>query len=321
MLNGQYDNIQTKITGLADDITGKIRGKYQLYHDLKSKEMEARLQKIDDLKTRIDTKTASIKIANYESRQKDLYISLAWYFIFVIVFLVFPWIFYMGGWISYRPFIYIVFITLVLYSGFFAWKLNEFYFRRVAAIPTTGEVKKLYDYVGDQVYKEARRLERDYDKFMYQNCDCSHKHKKKHDNNATPITPTVPSSPLGYQNPDMQGYYYSDYGMPNEKIIPVIDSAAARKDMDPTKYFRLHSEDGSPVMTDAECQFCRSLKPAELCLDRNSICCPLPKAYAGKSKFSPEACTTGQYNDSYDLSAKYNPHSGVNRGTNWTQGL
>ncbi len=310
-------NLTNRLNGLVNDITNKIHNKYQLYNNIKSREMEEKLKRIDELKSRIDTRTSLIEKVDKEARVKDLYITLSWYFIYVIMLLVFPWLLYMANVISYRPFIYIVLIVIFGYIGYFAWTVNQYFFKKNAGIPTQNEVVKELDYITDNIYKEGKRLEKEAKQFIYNNCSCDDKHKKNHhhDKNGKTIRPIAPNNTVDfqYENPDLQGYYYNDYGTPNQKIVPMINDEEAKNNTIPNKYFKIKWNSERDIPSAAELKYCDTLTPDEKCIDRNSICCSLPKAYASKPKGESGSCSRGSDEDS----EKY----GKGRNETWTMGL
>lgn len=308
-------NLTNRLNGLVNDITNKIHNKYQLYNNIKSREMEEKLRRIDELKSRIDTKTSLIEKVDKEARVKDLYITLSWYFIYVIMLLVFPWLFYMGGFISYRPFIYIVLIVMFGYIGYFAWRINKYYFH-TKGIPTQNEVVKELDYITDNIYKAGRKAEREFKRFVNSQCECDNKHKKNHhhDKNGKTIRPIAPNNNVDFQYEDgTSGYYYNDYGTPNQKIVPMINDEEAKNNTIPDKYFKIKWNSERDIPSEKELKYCNSLSPDEKCIDRESICCSLPKAYASKPKGESGSCSRGYDEDS----EKY----GKGRNETWTMGL
>ncbi len=310
-------NLTNRLNGLVNDITNKIHNKYQLYNNIKSREMEEKLKRIDELKSRIDTRTSLIEKVDKEARVKDLYITLSWYFIYVIMLLVFPWLLYMANVISYRPFIYIVLIVIFGYIGYFAWTVNQYFFKKNAGIPTQNEVVKELDYITDNIYKAGRKAEREFKRFVNSQCECDDKHKKKHhhDKNGNTIRPIAPNNTVdfSYEEKDMGGYYYNDIGTPNQKIAPIITNEDVMNNNIPNKYFKIKWNSERDIPSEKELKYCNTLTPEERCLDRNSVCCALPKAYASKPKGELGSCSREYDEDS----EKY----GKGRNETWTMGL
>jgi len=313
--------LHSKLGGLVRDINSKLRNKYNIYQNIKSKELEQQLDRIDKLKSAVDTKTSLVSKLDHESQIKDLYIQLTWYFVYVIIFVVvFPWLFYMGGWLSFRPFIYIILIAIISYFAYVAYKLNSFFFKSRG--PTTeAEAVRLGKELGNAIYKEGRRLERDARNFIYENCDCpsdDKKKKPKKDKHAkTPPLPFSIGGGVSIDDPDLRGYYYSDSGTPLEKIVPKIDDEEAKKDTTPDRYFKIDWTGGTRILSKADQKFCDSLPLNEKC--KVEVCCPLPKAHDRKARFDSSAACSADYDYDYDdTTAKYKPFS---RGGTWTMGL
>jgi hypothetical protein len=157
-----------------DSLYSQVNNQYNKYSNILDRKQERHRTHQPDIATRAQL----IRESQYQESVRDLYISLAWIFIYMILFLVFPWVAYMSNIISYRSALYIVVITIIAFLAYLPYRMNAFFFRTNfsnANKTIADELVAVGGYFGDELYKEGKRLERDAQRFIATNCDCKKK--------------------------------------------------------------------------------------------------------------------------------------------------
>ena len=213
-----------RINQKVDDILGikrtdNILNKQSFLLELQNKNLNQQLDELQDIESQVATKSSLIRKNQRAYRLKSMKIHLLLVFFTVMAFLVFPLIAFLSGYLGFMTFIGIVTVVLVLYFIYTFYQLDTLNIKTFAK-PAINELEE----VGDAIYNEGKRLEKEWVNFISEECECP---EEEEDEEADEETSAIPLS-VPHDIPDNQGKYYYDGSAPQQRIVPGARKQACR---------------------------------------------------------------------------------------------
>ena len=190
--------------------------------DLKKANLENKKENLRKINNKLVTRDRLIDYTHKEIDNKAGKINIIRKVYVVIIILLVLFVLFSTKMLSLDVTYLLAFTTILVYILYIAWAFNTLDIHKSTS-PEIEKIRAVVGYIGDQIYNEGNKLEREYQKYINENCKCPNK-KNKQKNKDDKDDKDDKGKPVfsGNKVELNDGSYYYDGTAPKEKIDPPV---------------------------------------------------------------------------------------------------